>query len=123
MPDSPVVRFHYLKSSAYRVIHVDGIIGGLTPTNLIHFSFYTERPPIPTMVEFKAIDIGGGLMKLGAESGREGKQGVARDVEVGAVMTVDVAKKLRSWLDDKISKAEKDQDEPVADEAAAPNVG
>jgi hypothetical protein len=104
MPDSPVVRFHYLKSNAYRVIHVDGIVGGQTPTGLLHFSFYTERLPIPTLVEHAATDLGGGQMRLGKEIRREGKDGIVRDVEVGVIMTVDMAMKLRGWLDDKISK-------------------
>jgi hypothetical protein len=104
MPDSPVVRFHYLKSSAYRVIHADGIIGGQTPSGFLQFSFYTERLPIPTMIEHAVTDLGGDIKRLGQETRREGKQGIVRDVEVGVIMTVDMAKQLRGWLDDKISK-------------------
>src|SRR5689334_2670906 len=105
MPDSPVVRFHYLKSSAYRVIHADGVIGGPTPNGFLQFSFYTERLPIPAMTEHAAIDAGGGRTKLGEEVRREGKIGVVRDVEVGVIMTVDMATKLRAWLDVQIPKA------------------
>ena len=122
MPDSPVVRFHYLKSNAYRVIHVDGILGGPTPTGLLHFSFYTERLPIPTLVEHATTDVGGGRVKLGDEIRREGKEGIVRDVEVGVIMTVDMAIKLRAWLDDKISKLEVPR-AASTDETVTPDAG
>ncbi len=117
MPDSPVVRFHYLKSSAYRVIHADGIVGGQTPSGFLQFSFYTERLPIPTMIEHAVTDLGGELKRLGEETRREGKDGVVRDIEVGVIMTFDMATKLRAWLDVQISKAAASTDKTVTPDA------
>lgn len=106
MADTPVVRFHYIKSNAYRVVHADGVVGGPTPSGLVHVSFFSERLPIPTVVDHAVSDIGGGRGTLGNEIAREGKKGVVREVEVGVVMTLDTAKLLRAWLDDNITRLE-----------------
>src|SRR3990172_8149969 len=37
----------YIKSNLFRVIHADGVIGGITPRGLIHMSIWSERPTIP----------------------------------------------------------------------------
>ena len=39
------VRFHYLKSQLWRVVHVDGAIGGITPRGMIHAALYSEEEP------------------------------------------------------------------------------
>jgi hypothetical protein len=101
-----VVRFHYIKSNAYRVVHADGVIGGPTPSGLVSFSFFSERFPIPTVVDHAVSDLGGGRMVLGSEIAKEGKEGVVREVEVGVMMTIDMAKKLHAWLGDNIRRAE-----------------
>ncbi|HET7501633.1 MAG TPA: hypothetical protein VFK02_11535 [Kofleriaceae bacterium] len=106
MADAPVVRFHYIKSSAFRVVHADGVVGGPTPSGLIHLSFFSERLPIPTIVDHAASDAGGGRLMLGEEIAKEGKEGVVREVEVGVVMTIDMAKKLHMWLGDNIQRIE-----------------
>jgi hypothetical protein len=102
----PMVRFHYIKSNAYRVVHADGIIGGPTPSGLIHASFFSERLPIPTVVDQAVTDIGGGRGVLGNEIAREGKNGLVREVEVGVAMTLDMAKRLHTWLGKNIEQLE-----------------
>src|SRR3989442_6878794 len=44
------VTFHYIKSSQFRVVHADGIIGGVTPRGLIHIAVFSERPAIPQVI-------------------------------------------------------------------------
>jgi hypothetical protein len=41
------VPFNYIKSSGFRVIHVDGAIGSVTPRGLIHAALFSERMPTP----------------------------------------------------------------------------
>ena len=41
------LEFHYIKSNQFRVIHVDGGIGSITPKGFIHFALYSERLAIP----------------------------------------------------------------------------
>jgi hypothetical protein len=104
MADDKRIRIHYIKSSSFRVVHADGVVGGPTPAGLLQISFFSERAPIPTMVEHAVSDLGGGVMKLGAEVGRESKQGVVREVEVSTVMTGEMAKKLYAWLGQHIGR-------------------
>jgi hypothetical protein len=106
MADASPIRFHYIKSNAYRVVHADGVIGGPTPSGLFQMSFFSERLPIPTSVDHAAVDLGGGRMRLGEEIATEGKKGVVREVEVGVAMTMEMAKLLRDWLTDGIQRLE-----------------
>ena len=106
MGDDIRMRFFYLKSNAFRVVHVDGVIGGPTPSGLLHASLFSERAPLPTMVEHAVDDLGGGKLRLGAEVSKESKDGFVREVEVGLMMSLDKAKQLRDRLDRNIEKVE-----------------
>jgi hypothetical protein len=117
MPDSPTstrptfpqagdkVKFYYEKGNFFRVIHVDGAVGGLTPTLDLFLSIYNQRAPIPQESVQRIAPNG----QLGDEVMEERKQrdGVFREVEVGLVMNLNVAKALQQWLTDKIEVAEK----------------
>ena len=98
MPPTLQVQFHYLKSNAHRVVHVDGVIGGATPNGHIHASFFSERVPIPTVVVHDTERHDERTVKLGPEVARDAKVGFVREVEVGFVLTTDMARRLRKWL-------------------------
>ena len=112
MADAPSIRFHYIKSNAFRVIHADGVFGGPSPgsTRQLNVSFFSERAAIPTMVEHSLTDLGDGIMQMGNVVATEGKQGVVREVEAGVVMSLAMAKKLHAWLDEKIRAMEAQPD-------------
>lgn len=117
MPDSPTspratfpqsddkVKFYYEKGNFFRVIHVDGAVGGLTPTLDVFLSIYNQRAPIP-QVSVQKIAASGHLGEEVMED-RVQKDGVFREVEVGLVMNLSVAKALQQWLAEKIELAEK----------------
>ena len=113
-PGGEKIKFHYEKSNLFRVIHVDGAIGGLTPTLDLFISIYNQRAPIPKLTVQK-ISPGG---QLGDEVTEERiqKDGVFREVEVGLVMNLNVAKALNQWLVDKIELAEKTQKQIEAEQ-------
>jgi hypothetical protein len=94
------IKFHYLKSHYFRVVHVDGALGGITPSGDIFFSLYNQRMPIPTLTvqPFADSALGPELM-----SERVIREGIVREVEVGVILTPLVASQLRDWLDEKIS--------------------
>ena len=119
MADAPPVRFHYIKSNTYRVVHVDGVYGGPTPGKLLYVSFYNERFPIPNVIEHAATDIGGDTVALGEETRREGKDGVVREIDFGAIMTLAMAKKLHDWLGKTIRDLEA-APSPAPDPAPSP---
>ena len=101
----PKVRFEYIKSSLFRVIHSDGAFGGMTPRGDLLITFYSERFPIPTATMHEIGPSG----ELGQElrSERETRKGILREVEVAIQFDLDVVKNFASWLQEKIPEAEK----------------
>jgi hypothetical protein len=100
----PLVRFHYIKSNLFRVIHVDGAIGSITPSGLIHCALYSERPAIPQVTEH---ELSGPEQPLGPASIVEGKAGFVREIDVDFIMTKEKAVELRQWLSDRIAEFDK----------------
>jgi len=95
MSDKPSsVRFYYEKAHSFRVVHVDGVIGGLTPTRDIFVAVYNQRSALPKEIEQSVTPEG----KLGTELAREGKTGIFREMETGLVMSPTVAKDMAEWL-------------------------
>ena len=91
------ITFHYKKSQYYRMIHVDGVYGGLTPRGTIIASMFSERPPIAKSITQSVVD-----GRLGEEIGRDSLEGIVREVDVGMVMSKSMAQKLVGWLQEKI---------------------
>lgn len=102
LPDR--VRFHYIKSNYFRIVHVDGAYGGITPGGDISINFYSERNPIPQITAHIIKPDG----RLGEEIPEEKitRNGIIREVEVGAVLDLSTAKALITWLQDKIEVIE-----------------
>lgn len=92
MPSS--IKFHYVKSNAFRVIHTTGAIGGLTPTREIFVALFNERAALPNIIELAVTPDG----QLGSEIGRVGKDGLVREMDVGIVMSAAAAKNLADYL-------------------------
>jgi hypothetical protein len=98
------VRFDYIKSASFRVIHVDGVVGGLTPRLDVHMDFWSERFPIPQQVVHRVNADG----NLGDEikPERKTREAIVREVEAGVVMDLDTARAFRDWLNDRIAEIE-----------------
>jgi len=96
------VRFHFIKSNFYRVIHVDGAYGGLTPRGGIFFALYSERVPIPQITVHKITND----TTLGEEiqEERQAKDGIVREVETGIAMDLAAAEGFHKWLGERISE-------------------
>jgi hypothetical protein len=99
----PRVRFYYIKSNLFRVVHVDGAIGGITSRGLIHCSLYSERPAIPQITEHQVTAEG----RIGVPVEQEGKEGIVREMDVDLIMTKRTATELRDWLSNRISDLDK----------------
>ena len=93
------VSFHYIKSNLFRVVHVDGAIGGASPRGLIQINFYSERQPIPKQTVHALVDD-----KLGEEirERRISRDGIVREIEVGAMLDLNGAMSLYVWLEEHI---------------------
>jgi hypothetical protein len=112
--DAQEVNFKYRKSNLFRVIHVNGVIGGITGRGEIHFGFYNERLEFPD--SGKAVASGGGL---GPEQ-IEGGGSFVREIETDAVVDLVTAKQIRAWLDRQIALMEsliKQSQQEIADHA------
>lgn len=97
------IRFDYIKSQFFRVVHVDGIFGGTSPNGKsIRMSVWNERWPIPKQTVHE-MDEFGNLLKEFVEE-RIGRDAIVREVEVDLAMDVDCAKQIRDWLSLKINQ-------------------
>ncbi len=88
------IKFFYEKGKYFRVAHVDGAIGGLTPTRDIFVSLYSQRTALPQVVEQNIAPDG----NLGAVVDTVGKRGIFREMEIGIVITPEVADELAAFL-------------------------
>jgi len=88
------IKFFYEKGKYFRVAHVDGAIGGLTPTRDIFVSLYSQRSALPQIVEQQVTPEG----KLGAVVDTTGKHGIFREMEIGIVVSPEVANELATFL-------------------------
>ena len=97
------VKFHYIKGPDFRTIHIDGAIGGITPSGFLHIAMYCERSAIPTKITQELRPDG----SLGQELAREGLEGVARQMEIDIILNEATAKNLKVWLDKQLEEFEK----------------
>lgn len=95
------IGYDFIKSNMFRVVYVDGVFGGLSPSGMITAAMFNERFPIPKHVEHEVTPSG-----LGKELQREERNSVVREVEVELVLSIDGARVLRRWLDEKIGHLE-----------------
>lgn len=102
------ITFHYIKGTQFRVIHVDGAIGSLTPRGLIHAALYSERAAIPQMM---VHPLEGG--QLGPAKEIVSKPGIVRELEASLMLDLAAAVSLKDWLNARI-------DELKAVQASAP---
>lgn len=113
-PAEGEIEFYFEKSHIFRVIHVDGVVGAISPGNrLIHMSIFNERTPVPKKIVYPISGgVVGGPLTLGPEiiEKREVRQGVFREVEADLIFSVDTAIALRAWLDGKIQESQRLQE-------------
>jgi len=100
--EKKTIDFDYIKSNQFRVVHADGIHGGVSPNGcFIQMAFFSERAPIPKRETFKL-----GADKLGDKVGTEQRDAVVREVEVEILMNISTAKSICKWMDEKIQQLE-----------------
>lgn len=102
--DEGKVKFHYIKSNAFRVVHADGAIGGLTPQLNVFVSLYSDRLPIPELQVMQVDE--NGLLGSELANERVSKPGVVREVEVGVVLSLSTARALAQFLTEQVQQAD-----------------
>lgn len=99
----PELQFDYVKSNFFRVVHADGVFGGITPNGLIHMDFWNQRFPIPKHV-IHPLEPDGTLGPEIREKRLSRDTNVVREVEVGIVVDPRAASELIAWLQDKLDQ-------------------
>ena len=102
--ETPQVQFSYIKCNSFRVVHVDGAIGALTPRGLIFASLYSERQAIPRVL---VHEVQKGFKELGKVVHTDTRGGYVRELEVGLMLDRETAAGLRDWLNDRIGELDK----------------
>jgi hypothetical protein len=94
---------YYCKSNYFRVIHVDGMYGGGTPTiGNVMMTVFSHRVPFPEKI-------------MNDPTGKEiieervVKYGIENELEASLVMELKTAKLMLQWLDTAIKNAEEMQ--------------
>ena len=105
------IRFDYIKSNFFRVVHADGVIGGVTPHFDIHMDVWSGRLAIPKTVVHELKP--GGEMGSEIREEREVRDAVVREVEVGIVFNIGLAKAMVRWLQEKIDFVEEAREKMV----------
>lgn len=120
MPEQPPtvsstakVQFHYIKSPDYREVACHGALGGQTPQKLIWMSLFSERTPIPRVVEYTLKGVPGEEVEFSEATAVpthvETRAGIIRSVEVSAYLDLETAKRVHGWLGEQIALLEGDK--------------
>jgi hypothetical protein len=96
------LRFNYIKSRFFRVVHVDGAYGGLAGRGYITAALYNERLAIPQITEAQIGSDG----SVSSEQVIESKQHVVREVEVELILDLPSARVFARWLNEKADALE-----------------
>ena len=103
-PTSVRIQAQFVKSNFYRVVHADGAFGGLTASGHIRMAIYSEAQRLPDVITY-SLTPGQGLAEVSRDPQLTARD-MTRELEVDIVMTVDVARTVRDWLDGKVKELE-----------------
>ncbi len=109
------IEFNYIKGSYFRVVHADGVMSNGTPRGNLFLGFYSERFPLPDSQTFEINEEGRVTGEI-VEKRKINSNGVMREVEVGVMLDIEVAKVLVLSLSQLIRQVEADESETEPDE-------
>ena len=89
------VKLKYVKSNLFRVIHTDGTIADLSPSGNLTISLFSQRFTIPEEVILSLDEDGNVIGKPSIKKEKEDTdKEVIREVDILAVMDIDIAREL-----------------------------
>ena len=110
------IQFHYIKGPTYRETACHGVIGGPTPQGKVWMALFSERGPLPRMIEYHvtspppdAAEISFNEREAGPPNFVESRQGVIRNVEFSAYLDVETAERLAKWLSEQVALLKQEQ--------------
>jgi hypothetical protein len=105
------LQFHYIKGPAYHEVACHGAIGSPTPQGKIWMALYSERQPLPRMVEYHLPQPEPGVTSVKLDEGNatpafiDSRTGIIRHVEFSTYLDIETAERLRDWLATQITQA------------------
>jgi hypothetical protein len=84
---------HYEKSNFFRVVHADGMFGGLSPSGHLHIAFFNQRTPLPKKSSISVATNG-----VATETVTDTKTGLFREIEVDITMDLNTSLSFHVWL-------------------------
>ena len=96
-----IIKYHYSHTQNYRSYQVDGIFGGITPQGKIYMEIFTERNPVPEVIEHEITREGLGTEIKRHPEKEPGK--VIRQIECGLVIDRGTGEAIREWLKEKLN--------------------
>ena len=95
--------YHYIKTNDFRSVFVTGAIGGPTVLGLLDMNVFIDRPAIPTSTKHAITE----KQTIGEEVSKVVREGSIREVQIGLLMDINVARAIKGWLDSNILILEK----------------
>jgi hypothetical protein len=92
------VRIFQHKSPLFRVVQAEGVWASVNALDNFHLTFYSEMPPIATMIEYKSNEAGGFEEDISARKFENDAVSV-REMEVDVVLSLQAAKIVQGALD------------------------
>lgn len=102
-----------MKSSTAPVLHADGVFGGATPSSSLYMAFFSEHAMIPDSMTYGVERVDAARLRLLAPEQPDQFAQVVREIGAEVIMTLEVARIFRQWLDEKISLLERAQPEDL----------
>ncbi len=100
------VTLQYTKSVLCRVIHVDGAWGGITPQGAIQMDLYSQKHEVPASTTYDVLEEGPSSQRSNLKEKRTVNRGFVREVEVEVIMSPEVARTLKTWLEERLAMLE-----------------
>ena len=107
------LEFHFVRSSAFRVICADGAWFAPDATGTIHITFFNEHGPVPDKVVVN-VDEQGTFID---EAERVTKAGVIRELEVDVVMSFIHAAQFHTTLGQNLKSMQEIINQTIPEEA------
>lgn len=105
------IKFNYVKSNLFRVIHTDGVTAASSPNGNITINLYSQRFSVPKEVIFD-LDEDGAIVGEGFIPDQEEQSietTIIREIDTLAVMSLETAEELLSQLQDIIAQYEDEE--------------
>lgn len=94
-PPKDRIVVEFIKGQLFRVIHVDGAIGGPTPSGNIHLAVFSERPAIPRRM---VTHLEGGQIGEPIQGETVVREGMIREMDFDMVMSISAADEIAKLL-------------------------